>query len=57
MLNLAKSAPDENALPERYFGHKHVAVIEPVRGKRSAGTVGFPRAPARADNAGHQSAL
>jgi hypothetical protein len=43
MLNrIAKSAPDENALRERYFGHKHVTVIEPGRGWRSVGTVGFP---------------
>ena len=33
----ATSAPDgaENALHERYFGHEHVTVIEPVRGWRS----------------------
>jgi lipopolysaccharide transport system permease protein len=31
----ATSAPDENALRERYFGHEHVTVIEPVRGWRS----------------------
>jgi len=31
----AASAADESALRERYFGHEHVTVIEPVRGWRS----------------------
>jgi lipopolysaccharide transport system permease protein len=31
----AASIPDEKAHSERYFGHEHVTVIEPIRGWRS----------------------
>src|SRR6516164_4178718 len=37
MLELTQEKPisEEKALRERYFGHEHVTVIEPVRGWRS----------------------